>query len=138
MKPLFLFVDSPGEKICILLQVTNSCSPSIIIYQQFKIRDSGEFFVIRPSPPSRRTKRCWRSNQHLDYRKRLNRHILNSKEILMICFMGLVDGINSDLLNRYFGQIHNCTKEDIVTWCGSKVQVFSLWGEEIVRWEENQ
>ena len=46
--------------------------------------------------------------------------------------MGLEDGINSNSLKRDFGQIHGSTKEGIVTWCGSKVQVCSLW------WEENQ
>ena len=56
----------------------------------------------------------------------------------MFCFIGLEDGINSDLLKRDFGQIHSCTKEGIVTWCVSKVQVCSLWWEEIERWEENQ
>ena len=32
-----------------------------------------------------------------------------------VCFMGLEDGINSDLLKRDFGQIHSSNKEGIVT-----------------------
>ena len=56
----------------------------------------------------------------------------------MFCFIGLEYGIKSDSLKRDFSHIHSSTKEGIVTWCGSKVQVFSLWWEEIERWEENQ
>ena len=52
--------------------------------------------------------------------------------------MGFEYGIDFDSLKRDFGQIHSSTKEGIGIWCGSWVQVYSLWGEETVIWEKNQ